>query len=131
MDHKNGKKKILVVEDNPDVATLLTIRLGQEGFQTTVAPDGETALQKIREEMPDLMILDLMLPGLQGEEVCRTIREDEDEKIAALPILVLTSKSADADRIVCKVIGANAYVTKPYEVKELLEEIIGCLSSAF
>ncbi len=123
------RKKILVIEDDRDVATLLTLRLERKGFEVVVASDGETGLEKVRSEMPGLVILDLMLPGLQGEEVCKSIREDEDEKIAALPILVLTGKSSDADRIICRVIGANSYLTKPYDVDQLLEEITYRLSA--
>lgn len=123
------RKKILVIEDDRDVATLLTMRLEREGFEVVTAGDGETGLEKVRREMPCLVILDLMLPSMQGEEVCKVIREDEDEKIAVIPILILTGKSSDTDRIVCKVIGANSYLTKPYDVDQLLGEITYHLSA--
>ena len=124
------KKRILVIEDDRDVATLLTMRLEREGFRVAVANDGETGLDKIRRSAPDLVILDLMLPGMPGEEVCKTIREDHDGRISALPIIVLTGKTSDADRIICKVIGANSFLIKPYEVNRLFEEIVSHLPTA-
>ncbi len=124
------RKKILVIEDDRDVATLLTMRLEREGFEVVTANDGETGLEQVKSQMPGLVILDLMLPGIQGEEVCKTIREDHNARISSLPIIVLTGKSSDADRIVCKIIGANSYMIKPYEVNELFEEILTHLSAA-
>ena len=124
------KKRILVIEDDRDVATLLTMRLEREGFRVVVASDGVTGLAKLRKQVPDLLILDLMLPGMQGEEVCKTIRGDDNNKISELPIIILTGKSSDTDRVVCKVIGANSYLIKPYEVNQLFGEILAQLSAA-
>ncbi|OGW77389.1 MAG: hypothetical protein A3J52_03500 [Omnitrophica bacterium RIFCSPHIGHO2_02_FULL_49_9] len=120
----NGhKKKLLIVEDDDAIARLLSMFLREQKFEVSVAQDGEAALQEAKSTTPDLIILDLILPSLSGEEICKAIREDDDEEVARIPIVVLTAKSADVDRIVCKVTGANSYVTKPFDRQGLLEEI--------
>ena len=93
-----------------------------------VANDGEDGYQQAREQNPDLIILDLMLPGCSGEEVCKAIREDEDEKFAHTPIIMVTAKTVEADRIVGKLCGANDYVTKPFDSKELVKRIVEFMS---
>ena len=117
------KKRILVIEDDGDISTLVCAALQLDGFAITSAGNGLEGFYKARRERPNLIILDLNLPELPGEEVCKAIREDTDEKFACLPIIMLTAKSKESDRIVGKVIGANAYVTKPFEIDNLLSEI--------
>ena len=80
-------------------------------------------LEKARRKSPDVVTLDLNLPKLSGEEVCKAIREDSNKKFASIPIIMLTAKDEDADRVIGKVIGANAYITKPFEPKILLSKI--------
>ncbi|MBU1121272.1 MAG: response regulator [Candidatus Omnitrophica bacterium] len=116
-----NKKKILIVDDEPDIVMTLTLLLEQEGYIVSGASSGEEALDKVNVLMPDLVILDLRLPSLPGEEVCRRIRKDED--IAEIPIIMLTAKDLDVDRVVGRVIGANFYITKPFELDILLNKI--------
>lgn len=118
-----SQKRILVVEDNEDISKPLVFRLRKKGFQVLTAPDGRSGLTEARLRLPHLIILDLHLPFLSGEEVCKAIREDDDETIRKIPIIMLTAKSSEADRIVGKVIGANSYVTKPYDPIKLFREI--------
>jgi len=87
------------------------------------AEDGENALKKARLIHPDLIILDLKLPRLSGEEVCKAIRNDHDKEFAKTPIIMLTAKTSDVDRVIGNVIGATCYMTKPYDLPELLKNI--------
>ncbi|MBN2483067.1 MAG: response regulator [Candidatus Omnitrophica bacterium] len=112
-------KKILVVEDEDSIRNVLEVRLKNCGFEVVTAADGEDGLNKARAEKPDLMILDLGLPKLPGEEVCRQLRNEENN----VPIIMLTAKTEDVDRVVGKVLGANYYMTKPFEWTELLKKI--------
>ena len=112
-------KKILVVEDEDSIRSMLEVRLKNCGFDVVTASDGEEGLNKARSEKPDLMILDLGLPKLPGEEVCRQLRNDE----SVIPIIMLTAKTEDVDRVVGKVLGANYYMTKPFEWTDLLKKI--------
>ena len=116
-----NQKRILIVDDEPDIVTTIKVVLEQEGYNTLCARDGKEALQKARQELPDLMILDLKLPLLSGEEVCRRIRKDEI--IGKLPIIMLTAKDSDVDRVLGKVIGANHYIAKPFDVQRLLNVV--------
>ena len=117
------KKKILIVEDDESISKFLSYRLSRLEFEVALAKDGEEGLEKAK-EIPDLIILDLMLPKFSGEEVCKAIRENEDdERFANIPIIMLTAKTSDVDRIVGKVIGANTYMTKPFRADELVKEI--------
>lgn len=117
------KKTILIIEDEISASKFLALRLRKLGFDVLTAFDGVTGLQTAVEKLPDLVILDLMIPKLPGEEVCKSIRENFEEKIATIPIIMLTGKDALVDKVVGKVIGANAYLTKPYEFENLLVEI--------
>lgn len=110
-------KKILIVDDENDVCEVLSKRLQQAGFQTIIANDGEEAVQKVTQEKPDLVILDLMLPKIPGKEVCKKIRESAET--CAIPIIILTARTSDVDRV----IGADSYIKKPYKAVELLQEI--------
>jgi len=113
----SGSKKILVVDDDREILGILKRLLELKGYQVFMACDGEEALQKIGIEAPDLVILDLGLPKLSGETVCRQLRADE--KTQCLPIIMLTGKCGDADKIIGKVIGANYYMTKPCNITQL------------
>ncbi|MBI1977968.1 MAG: response regulator [Candidatus Omnitrophica bacterium] len=117
------KRKILIIEDDRAIQKFLGYRFRKLGFEVIVANDGKEGLDEAVSKTPHLIILDLMLPEFSGEEVCKAIREDEDESFANIPIIMLTAKTGDADRIIGKVIGANAYMTKPFSAKELLEEV--------
>ena len=114
-------KKILIVEDELDLVKLLRYNLEKEGFKVTQTTDGSVALAEIRRDLPDLLILDLMLPGVDGLEVCRQLRRHE--RYVALPILMLTARGEEADRVVGLEIGADDYVTKPFSMRELIARV--------
>ena len=110
--------KILIVDDEPALSEPLEFLLQREGYETAVAADGVTALSKFDSENPDLVLLDLMLPGLSGTEVCRQIRTRSN-----VPIIMLTAKDSEVDIVVGLELGADDYVTKPYSTRELLARI--------
>jgi len=114
-------KRILVVEDDRDLAGLLKYNLEQEGFKVSITADGNQALAHLKRLDPDLLILDLMLPGLDGLEICRELRRTE--KYVSLPVLMLTARAEETDRVVGLEIGADDYVTKPFSVRELIARI--------
>jgi phosphate regulon transcriptional regulator PhoB len=114
-------KKILIVEDEHDLIKLLKYNLEKEGFRVSYTTDGTLAVPEMRRDPPDLVILDLMLPGVDGLEVCRQIRRHE--KYASTPILMLTARSEEADRVVGLELGADDYVTKPFSMRELIARI--------
>src|SRR5436190_7341534 len=114
-------KKILIVEDETDVIKLLKYNLDKEGFKVSYATDGGVALAEIRRDAPDLVILDLMLPGIGGLEVCRQLRRSES--FSRIPILILSAKSEEADRVVGLEIGADDYVTKPFSMREVVARV--------
>ncbi len=118
-----NSKKILVIDDETDIIRLLSFRLAKEGFNVMTAQDGKTGLTMARTERPHLIVLDLTLPELPGEEVCKAVREDDDEALATTPIIMVTAKMSDVDRIIGKSIGANHYITKPFDVEDLLKKI--------
>jgi phosphate regulon transcriptional regulator PhoB len=121
-------KKILVVEDEPDIRKLVHYNLAQERFMVLEAEDGEKALKTIQREKPDLIILDLMLPGLSGLELCRNLRQRPET--AQLPILMLTAKASEADRVVGLEMGADDYLTKPFSPRELVARVKAILRRA-
>ena len=112
-------RRVLVIEDSRDIADLLVLHLADLGCETTVAPDGESGLAEAQARGFDLVILDLMLPGMDGLEVCRRLRA-EDERT---PVLMLTAKSAEVDRVVGLELGADDYVTKPFSIPELMARV--------
>lgn len=114
-------KKVLVVDDEPDIVDLVAYNLGKEGFHVSSASDGEEALARIRKGKFDFVILDIMLPGLQGTELCRILRNDPKTK--NLPIILLTAKGEEVDRIIGLEIGADDYVTKPFSPRELVARV--------
>lgn len=116
-----AKKKILLIEDDRDLSKIISFQIEEWGFDVVAALDGEDGLLKAKEEAPSLIILDLILPKLPGEEVCRQLKKDES--LRDIPVIMLTAKAEDVDRIVGRVIGADCYLTKPFDAQELLEEI--------
>jgi len=115
------KEKILIVEDEKDIVKMLDYNLKKEGFRTINASDGEDALDLANREHPDLILLDLMLPGIDGLEVCKTLKSDSKTK--HIPIIMLTAKTQEADKIVGLELGADDYVTKPFSPRELIARI--------
>ena len=108
---------ILIIEDEPDVVDLLVFNLQKAGYKTITARDGQTGLQKARDERPALVVLDLMLPGIEGTDVCRQLKADP--KTAGIPVIMLTAKAEEVDRVVGLELGADDYVTKPFSPREL------------
>ena len=113
-----GKGHILIVEDEPSVRRVLRLLLETEGYQVSEAENGPTGLALLQQEAPDLVILDVMMPGMDGFTVCRKIREQR--RFQKLPVIFLTAKDADESRIMSLDHGANDFLTKPYNSKELL-----------
>ena len=114
---------LLVVEDDADLADLLRLHLDDAGYAVTVVSDGAVALQRALAESFDLVVLDLMLPGLPGDEVCRQLREAG----RTVPILMLTARGAEADRVRGLEIGADDYVPKPFSIREVLARVAALL----
>tara|TARA_Y100001970_G_scaffold9312_1_gene10854 strand:- start:1310 stop:2008 length:699 start_codon:yes stop_codon:yes gene_type:complete len=111
-------KTVYIVEDEPDIRETLSYNLSQEGFKVSEFSDAETCLNKIHKKKPDLLILDLMLPGMSGLDLCKEIRADKTLK--NLAIIMLTAKGEEVDRIIGFELGADDYVTKPFSVRELI-----------
>jgi len=114
-------KKILVVDDEVDLVETVRFPLEMEGFDVLVSYNGEDALNQARKESPDLIILDLMLPKLDGYKVCRLLKFDERYK--HIPILMLTAKTQEKDKTLGMETGANEYITKPFEMDYLMEKV--------
>jgi two-component system alkaline phosphatase synthesis response regulator PhoP len=114
-------KKIILIEDDQDINHLVTHYLTKEGYVIKSSQDGIRGLQLVKQEKPDLVILDLMLPEMDGLEVCKRLRTDP--KTAALPIIMLTAKAEESDKIVGLELGADDYMTKPFSPKELVARI--------
>ena len=110
--------KILIVDDDENICELLTLYLEKEGYLVVCANDGIDALETYREENPDLIILDIMLPGIDGKEVCKQIKRKDD-----VPILMLSAKAETFDKVLCLELGADDYVVKPFEAKELIARV--------
>jgi len=113
--------RILVVEDDRDIADLIAHALTTAGFDTTVFGTGDGVLAHVRSARPDLIVLDRMLPGLDGLEICRQLRADRDTQ--ATPVIMLTARAEESDRIVGLELGADDYVTKPFSPKELVARV--------
>jgi len=111
-------KKVLVVDDDPIMRDTLAYNLRREGYECFLAVDGTQALGMARTERPDLVLLDLMMPGIDGLEVCRMLRRDSD-----LPILILTAKDDEFDKVLGLEVGADDYITKPFSIRELLARV--------
>jgi DNA-binding response OmpR family regulator len=111
-------KTVLVVDDEPTLVATLRYNLEREGYKVVSAADGEKAISMARSERPDLLILDLMLPAVDGLEVCRILRREMN-----LPILMLTARAGEVDKVVGLELGADDYVTKPFSTRELLARV--------
>jgi DNA-binding response OmpR family regulator len=122
------KPAILIVDDEPDALEIIGFNLENSGFDVIKAETGQEALQKVRRQKPDLVVLDLMLPELDGLDVCRRLRRDPATE--AIPILMLTAKAEEIDRILGLEIGADDYVTKPFSPRELVLRIKKLLTRA-
>jgi len=118
---ENEDKKILVIEGNPDFLETVSDILEIEGYKLVTALDGYEGLRKVREEKPDLLILDVTLPGMDGFEVCRYLRADSNT--AHLPIIILTARTLTKDQMIGFEIGADDYLTKPIVPSELLTRV--------
>jgi two-component system KDP operon response regulator KdpE len=114
----SDKPVILVVDDEPQILRVLRASLPARGYQVRTAPGGDEALDEVRKEMPDLIILDLAMPGTSGLEVCRRVRE-----FSAVPIIVLSAKGSEVDKVSALDLGADDYVTKPFGMDELLARV--------
>ena len=110
--------KVLIVEDEPALLDTLEYSLSHQGYQVCTAPDGTTAVEVARREKPDLIVLDVMLPGLDGFEVCRILRPE-----MSVPILMLTARDDEVDKVVGLEVGADDYMTKPFSMRELLARV--------
>lgn len=113
--------KILIIDDEPHIVELIRYNLEGAGFKTLQALNGNEGLALAQKEVPDLVLLDLMLPGIDGLEVCRQLRSDEDLK--SIPIIMLTAKSAEIDKVLGLELGADDYITKPFSVRELIARV--------
>jgi DNA-binding response OmpR family regulator len=114
-------RRILIVDDEPDLLSVLRFGLEADGFEVIEACDGETGLDLARTQHPDLLVLDLMLPRMDGYKVCRALKFDE--RFQQLPIFILSARSGETDRRLAFDLGADDYITKPYEVKSLVARI--------
>ena len=120
-----AKQKILIVDDEPDVVELVQFNLKTAGFLVVTAEDGREALQTAQSARPDLIILDVMLPELDGLEVCKILRRDP--ATAAVPIIMLTARAEEVDRVLGLELGADDYLTKPFSPRELVLRVKGLL----
>lgn len=114
-------KKVLIVEDEHDILQLIKLYLEKDGFQTVSATTGAEGLQQVKREKPDLVVLDLMLPEIDGLEVCKRLRSAPDT--AMLPIIMLTAKAEESDTVIGLELGADDYVTKPFSPKTLVARV--------
>ena len=114
-------KTILIVEDEEDILELVSYHLNHEGFETINCLSGSEAVDSVKKNHPDLIVLDIMLPGLIGTEICKILKSQEDTK--HIPIIMLTAKAEEIDRVVGFELGADDYVTKPFSPRELILRI--------
>jgi two-component system response regulator VicR len=117
--------RILIVDDEPPIVDMLAYNLQRANYEVLIARDGQEALDKARREQPDLIILDLMLPKIDGLEVCRALRRERD-----VPIIMLTARDSEVDRVVGLELGADDYVVKPFSVRELVARVKNVLRRA-
>jgi two-component system, OmpR family, phosphate regulon response regulator PhoB len=111
-------ERVLIVDDDPDIQRLVSYNLSQAGFQVTAAATGRTALESVQKHRPDLIILDVMLPDIDGLEVCRALRQRDHSR--RIPIIMLTARTEEIDRVVGFEVGADDYVMKPFSPRELV-----------
>lgn len=116
-------KNILVVDDNEDIRSLVSLVLQKDGYEVVLASDGAEALEKIKDVIPDLILLDVMMPGLSGLEVLSNIRENKNKKINEILIMMITAKSTIADIDAAVELGATSYIIKPFRPANLIEKV--------
>ncbi|QTN22429.1 response regulator [Rhizobacter sp. AJA081-3] len=121
-------KRVLIADDEPNIVISLEFLMKREGHAVSIARDGPAALEAIRSTRPDLVLLDVMMPGMSGFEVCQAVRADE--ALAGVKILMLSAKGRDTDIAKGSAMGADAYMTKPFSTKELAEKVREMLSAA-
>ena len=114
----NNPQRILVVDDDPSILKFVQANLEARGYQVLTAADGEKAIRMAEKEKPELIILDIVMPGLDGFAVCRKIRE-----VSTVPVIMLSAREGENDRELCAACGANDYLTKPFVLKELLNMV--------
>lgn len=114
-------KKILIVDDEKDIVETLSFMLKAKGFDCITATDGEEGLYKAKNESPDLIILDVMMPKINGYKICRLLKFDN--KFKNIPIIMVTARSQDEDKLIGEETGADEYITKPFEFSDVLEKI--------
>lgn len=115
------RRRILVVDDESDIGELLKYNLEQEGYETAIVNEGEKVIEKLKSEAFDLLILDLMLPGVSGLDICRSMKREES--LETIPIIMLTAKSSETDKIVGLEVGADDYITKPFSPREVVARV--------
>jgi DNA-binding response OmpR family regulator len=125
MNPDRPRSRVLVVDDEPDLVRILEFGLKAAGYQVDTAADGQEGLKKARELKPDIILLDLMLPKLDGYKVCRLLKFDERYK--HIPIMILSARTQEGDQNLAHEMGANRFLTKPYEFSEILEHITALL----
>ncbi len=120
-----ARKRILVIDDEPDLVDMVKSFLQKKGYSIITAYDGKEALQMIRTEKPDLIVLDLMLPKMDGYRICRMVKFDE--KLKHIPIVIISVRASDADKKMGREVGADDYITKPFDFKVLHSSIKGLI----
>ena len=110
-------KNVLIIEDEKDLAELLAFNLEKEGYTATCVHDGKLGLERASADIPDLILLDLMLPGLLGTDICKALRKDQ--RTAQIPIIMITAKGDEIDRVVGFEVGADDYIVKPFSMREM------------
>jgi DNA-binding response OmpR family regulator len=126
---KSQRYSLLLVDDDPDILTLLQAKFKDEPFEVFTALEGETALNIVRTEKPDLIVLDINLPGLSGLEICRTLKADKNTR--EIPVIMLSARSDEIDRVLGLEFGADDYVTKPFSPQELILRINNVLRRVY
>jgi two-component system phosphate regulon response regulator PhoB len=121
-------KTVLIIEDEKDLADLVAFNLEKEGFRPLIASDGVMGLEKARADSPDLILLDLMLPGMPGTELCKALKSSD--KTSRIPVIMLTARGEEIDRVVGFEVGADDYVLKPFSTRELLLRVKAVLRRA-
>jgi two-component system phosphate regulon response regulator PhoB len=121
MTGRRSKPLVLVVEDEPDLREVIRYNLDREGFSVLESEDGEEGLDTLRRELPDLVLLDIMLPGVDGIELCRTIKYDKDTR--GIPVIMVTARGDESDVVLGLGVGADDYITKPFSPRELVARV--------
>jgi two-component system phosphate regulon response regulator PhoB len=116
-----GREKIIIIEDEADILEVIQYNLSREGFKIITSRNGEDGLAKVRKESPDLVLLDLMLPGIDGIEICRQLKQDPVTR--AIPVVMVTAKGEESDIVLGLGMGADDYITKPFSPKELVARV--------